>query len=210
MVTFGGAGAAQHLFLWLSAEMLEKVQPQAYMERRYQEAVAEVPGLEGEDALSAKRREIFYLNLTHWLPMLLDRKDRMSMAVGFEVRVPFCDYRLVEYVWNVPWEMKTVDHLEKGLLRHAFANVLPENVRRRQKSAYPVSQNPTYLAGLRDWALQILHDPNAAVLPFINVPVMRAIAAGKAPAVPARFAVGLLERIIQIDTWFKTYHVQVC
>lgn len=209
MVTLGTAAAGQHSSFWLSAEMQEKVQPQAYIKRRYEEAIAEVPRLEGEDAISAKRREVFYLSLTHWLSMLLDRKDRMSMAVGFEVRVPFCDHRLVEYLWNVPWEMKTVDHPEKGLLRRALAGLLPEDVRQRRKSAYPVSHDPAYVAGIRKWALQILHNPKAAVLPFLNVPVVRAIAAGRIPAVPVRFVVIMLERIIQLDIWFAKYRVRV-
>jgi asparagine synthase (glutamine-hydrolysing) len=127
---------------WLAPEVLETVRPREYIARRYQEAVAEVPRLEGEDALAAKRREGFYLNLTRFPPIMLDRKDRMSMAVGFEVRVPFCDYRMVEYVWNVPWEMKVVDNIEKGILRRALADVLPEDARNRRKSGYPTSSIP--------------------------------------------------------------------
>jgi hypothetical protein len=69
----------------------------------------------------------------------------MSMATGFEVRVPFCDYRLVQYVWNIPWEMKTTGNIEKGILREALRGILPDDVRTRKKSPYPISQNPTYL-----------------------------------------------------------------
>lgn len=64
---------------------------------------------------------------------MLERKDRTSMMNGFEVRVPFCDYQLVEYLWNVPFEMKSIDNIEKGILRRAFENVLPEDVRYRKK-----------------------------------------------------------------------------
>lgn len=210
MVTLGSPSAGEQASSWLSPDIKEKVRPQAYIKRRYEEALAEVPRMEGEDAISARRREIFYLNLTHWLSMLLDRKDRMSMAVGLEVRVPFCDHRLVEYVWNVPWEMKTVDHQEKGLLRRALTGLLPEDVRQRKKSAYPVSQDSAYVAGVRKWAFELLHDSNAAVLPFLNVPVMKAIAAGRIPAISARVAMVMLERIILIDTWLREYRVSVC
>src|SRR2546421_4631302 len=109
---------------WLSADIVQKVRPTEHIEQRYRESLAEVPRLEGEDALAARRREMFYLNLTHWLPFLLERKDRMGMATGLEVRIPFGDYRLVEYVWNIPWEMKMTDSIEKGILRRAFADVL--------------------------------------------------------------------------------------
>ena len=48
-----------------------------------------------------------------------DRKDRMSMYSGLEVRVPFCDHQLLEYVWNIPWEMKSRDGVRKLVLRDA-------------------------------------------------------------------------------------------
>jgi asparagine synthase (glutamine-hydrolysing) len=99
---------------WLSADLVQKVRPREHIEQQYWQAIAEVPKLVEEDALEARRREMFYLNQTRFLPFLLERKDRMSMAVGFEARVPFCDYRLVEYVWNIPWQMKSVDGMEKG------------------------------------------------------------------------------------------------
>src|SRR5437879_4185387 len=121
-------GRMESTMSWLSADIPQKVHPTEHIERQYRQAIAEVPQLNGEDALEARRREMFYLNLTHFLPFLLERKDRMSMATGFEARVPFCDYRLVEYVWNIPWEMKTADAIEKGILRRAFAHVLPEDV----------------------------------------------------------------------------------
>jgi len=206
---FNRAGGANRVS-WLSAELEQRIQPEAYMARRYAEAVAEIPRLDGEDALAAKRREMFYMNLTRLLPVMLDRKDRMSMATGFEVRVPFCDYRLVEYVWNVPWELKVADQIEKGILRSAFANVLPEELRSRRKSPYPVSYHPSYAAGVRAWALQILDDANAPVLPFINVPSVRALAEGRGPGMPGPLGLSPLERIIQINTWLTEYHVRIC
>ena len=195
---------------WLSAEAKAKIQPEAYIARRYQEALAEVPRLEGENLLAVRMREIFYLNLTRFLSALLDRKDRMSMAVGFEVRVPYCDYRLVEYVWNIPWEMKTVDHIEKGILRRAFKGVLSDDVRTRKKSAYPSTQNPSYLKAVRDRTLAILNDPNLPILPFIDIAVVHALAEGKMPLPTDYVGMTLFERVIQINAWLKDYHVVVC
>ncbi|GLV60797.1 asparagine synthetase B [Dictyobacter sp. S3.2.2.5] len=192
----------------LSEEVMWQASPFEYIARRYQEALTEVPRLEGEDAEEARRREIMYMGLTRWLPLLLDRKDRMSMAVGFEVRVPFCDYRLVEYVWNIPWQMKTVDNIEKGILRRALQGILPDDARMRRKSAYPSSQHPSYIKGICDWALQILNDPNAAVRPYINVNTYRSIANKDNPALRQDFAIGLFERLIQLETWLKEYHIR--
>lgn len=102
--------------------------------QRYTDALAEVPHLPGEDDLERRTREVLHLGLTRWLPMLLDRKDRLSMAHGLEVRVSFCDHRLVEYVWNVPWKIKTTGGVEKGLLRQAVGDLLPTPVVERRKS----------------------------------------------------------------------------
>ena len=201
------ATGPQSLF-WLSDQIQEKIKPLAYVRRRYEEAIAGVPKADGEDSIVAKRREIFYLTVTHWLQMLLDRKDRMSMAAGLEVRVPFCDHRLVEYLWNVPWEMQAVDGQEKSLLRRAWAGLVPEGVRLRKKSAYPVSDDPEYLAGLRQLALEVLNT-SSAVHPFINVPAVRAIAAGQIPGMVPRFAAILLERVIQLNIWLTHYRVSV-
>src|SRR5579885_922695 len=207
------AFGAQTMSSWLAPEVTQKTRPFEHMQQLYQQGIAEVPRLPGEDPHSARIREVFYLSLTHFLSYLLNRKDRMSMLVGFEVRVPFCDYRLVEYVWNIPWEMKTVGNteiskIEKGILRRAMTGILPQDVLYRRKSAYPTSQNPSYTEQTRVWALQILNDANAPIQPFLNPPVVRAIAEGKT-AVPDRAMAFLYERIIQLNAWLQEYHVSV-
>ncbi|GHI33153.1 hypothetical protein Sdagh_48830 [Streptomyces daghestanicus] len=101
-------------------------------------------------------RRISHLHLTRFVRVLLDRKDRASMAVGLEVRVPFCDHRLVEYVYNTPWALKSYDGREKTLLREATADVLPRSVYDRVKSPYPSTQDPKYAAALQDQARDLL------------------------------------------------------
>ncbi|AGW42406.1 asparagine synthase [Leifsonia xyli subsp. cynodontis DSM 46306] len=121
----------------------------AYIHERYASAIAEVQPPEDESAHERRMREICYLHLTRLVRMLLDRKDRISMAVGLEVRVPFCDHRLVEYVYNVPWAMKTFDGREKSLLRAAAADLLPESVLQRTKAPpYPATSDPGYARAL--------------------------------------------------------------
>ncbi|UOF90652.1 asparagine synthase (glutamine-hydrolyzing) [Fodinisporobacter ferrooxydans] len=199
----------------LSPEVIKKSKPEEYVQTRYQEALAEVPRLEGETGKDARIREMFYLNLTRWMPTLLDRKDRMSMYSGLEVRVPFCDHRLVEYVWNIPWEMKTVDQQAKGILRRALRGHLPDDVLYRRKSPYPKTHNPSYLAACREWLRSILDDPTSPVLEFINVKEIRNIMElsygeldfpwfGQLMNVPALFAY-----LAQVDTWMREYKVKV-
>ncbi len=105
--------------------------------------------LEGESPQEKRRREISWLNIRWFMSTLLDRKDRMSMASGLEVRVPYADHRIVEYVFNAPWSFKNHDGLNKSLLRDAAEDWLPEDVRMRKKSPYPKTHNPGYETLLR-------------------------------------------------------------
>ena len=200
---------------WLNPWIKEKVKPDDYVASRYSEALAEVPRLSGEDAKATRMREIFYLSLTRFMPTLLDRKDRMSMAFGLEVRVPFCDHRIVEYVWNVPWEMKNYQDREKGLLRHALADVLPEDVLWRKKSPYPKTHNPAYLNTVRDRMLAILSDQSVLLKDLIDVAYIRQLAqsAEAASNIPwfGQLMGGpqLFAYLIQMDTWLKAYNVEI-
>lgn len=171
----------------LSPELTELLHPHDYLQGRYEEALAEMPllpsssgaihkdsrTLTGDQQREARIREISYLTITRFMPTLLDRKDRMTMSAGLEVRVPFCDHRLVEYAWNIPWEMKYAEGREKWLLRSALTGLLPEDVLWRRKSPYPKTHNPIYLAAVRTWLSQILEDSASPILPFLNIPALR-------------------------------------
>lgn len=192
------------LLHWLSPDLRQKLQPMAYLDQQYRQMLEEVPRLAGEDALAARRREMFYMNITRFLPLLLDRKDRMSMATGFEARVPFCDHRLVQYVWNIPWEIKMVDGMEKGILRRAFADVLPHDVLYRRKSAYPSTQHPAYDQTIRTWARHIVDDPHAPIQPLIDATEVRAILDK-----PNLGFLPFADHFIQVNEWLAKYQVSL-
>jgi len=199
----------------MSPALKDRISPEKYVAARYDETLSEVPRLTGESAQEARIREMFYLNLTRWMPTLLDRKDRMSMATGLEVRVPFCDHRLVEYVWNVPWTMKNCHNQAKGIFRRAMKGLLPADVLARRKSPYPKTHNPAYLKMCRDGMLRIVADPSSPILPLLDVAKLKEIAEqskghldmpwfGQLMNVPALFAY-----ITQIDTWLREYRVVI-
>src|SRR5256885_16907212 len=123
-----------------------------YRRAAFRDARAEVPHRpdgRGSEGHERRMREMCYVHLTRFVCWLLDRKDRASMATGLEVRVPFCDHRLVQYVFNTPWAMKTFDGREKSLLRAAVADLLPAEVLERVKSPYPTTQDPAYYDSLQ-------------------------------------------------------------
>lgn len=199
----------------LSGDLCKKISPEEYVRARYAAAVAETPELPGESPEQARKRELGYLTLTRWLPTLLDRQDRMSMAAGITLRAPFSDHRLVDYLWNVPWEMKFYKEREKGLLRHALAGVLPNEVLWRKKSPYPKTHNPNYIAALSQSTLSMLEDRGSPVRPLINVEAVHDLAAGmdRETNIPwfgqLMNAPQLLAYILQVNYWLRSFSVRL-
>jgi asparagine synthase (glutamine-hydrolysing) len=190
-------------------ELMKRLDVAGYCADSYHDALAEVPHLPGETGLEKRMREVSYLHLTRFVQILLDRKDRMSMAVGLEVRVPFCDHRLVEYVFNTPWWMKTFDGREKSLLRAATSDVLPRSVVERVKSPYPSTQDPTYERRLREEMADVLASEDAPVLSLLDVERACALAGEPVSSVSTQFSRGGMELALQLDGWLKEYGVHI-
>jgi asparagine synthase (glutamine-hydrolysing) len=188
----------------LDRDLVARLDLDAYVADSYRTALAEVPHLPGEQGLERRMREVSYLHLTRFLPILLDRKDRMSMAVGLEVRVPFCDHRLVEYVFNIPWSMKTFDGREKSLLRAAVADVVPEPILRRKKSPYPATQDPGYDHALRDQLRKIVDGGDAPVLPLLDQTAARRAAGREADPNTSTSTRYPLEMVHDLNTWLAS------
>jgi asparagine synthase (glutamine-hydrolysing) len=188
----------------LHPALLSKLDVDGYRDARYRQALAEVPHREGDTGVERRMREICYLHLTRFVQLLLDRKDRMSMATGLEVRVPFCDHRLVEYVFNTPWSMKTFDGREKSLLRAATRDVLPEPIAQRVKSPYPSTQDPRYAQALRAELRRLLADREAPVRPLIDTAEAdRAASGGGEEYRPS------MELILALNSWLRRYGVEL-
>ncbi|ANB59491.1 asparagine synthase (glutamine-hydrolyzing) [Anoxybacteroides amylolyticum] len=199
----------------LKEKWQQKLQLDEYVQARFQETVAEVPRFEGESAVEAKRRELFYLNMIWFMTTLLDRKDRMSMGASLEVRVPFADHRLVEYVWNIPWEMKMYGNREKGILRKALEGLLPQEVLYRKKSPYPKTHHPLYTELVKARLTDRLTDRSSVLYEFFEVKKLNEIieTGGKSFQAPwfGQLMTGpqLLAYLCQVHDWFEHYGVNI-
>jgi asparagine synthase (glutamine-hydrolysing) len=191
----------------LEAGLLERLDLPGFESDSYAQALAEVPALRGEDPVEQRMRQISYLHLTRFVRFLLDRKDRMSMAVGLEVRVPFCDHRLVEYVFNIPWHLKTFDGREKSVLRAATRDLLPSSVAERQKSPYPSTQDPAYEQAVRTDVAEILGDRAHPARPLLNTTAIEDMLARPVGATSSLVQRVGLECARSISTWVKDYGV---
>lgn len=139
-----------------------------YVYSRYKNTLINTSKAEGISPLESRMKEIMKLNVEWFMQTLLDRKDRMSMYSALEVRVPFCDYRIAEYLYSVPWEYKDYKSYEKGLLREASKGWLPDEVLWRKKSPYPKTHNPLYLRYVSDMLKEVLADSSSPLFAFIK------------------------------------------
>ena len=133
---------------FLCDEYASRIDAEEYVYSAYRTTADYADKLSGDSPLEYRMREMTQLNFSWFMQNLLDRKDRMSMYSGLEVRVPFCDYRIAEYLYNVPWEYKDFKGREKGLLREAMSPWLPDKVLWRKKSPYPKTHDPVFLEGV--------------------------------------------------------------
>ena len=194
----------------LSPELLETLQLDEYVQSRYEDSLKQVPCLAGETPQEARRREIAYLNIMWFMQTLLTRMDRASVAVGLEARAPFADRRIMEYLWNVPWEMKCHNGVVKGLLREAFRALLPPELLSRKKSPFPKTYNPNYTHLLQQRLLAILDNASSPLLPLIDREKMHRFALGTQTLDNPWFGQlmagpQLMAYFIQVDTWLRMY-----
>ncbi len=191
------------------AEMLEKC---ADVDTAYQATLKRTARLSGESAEESRMREMMRLNLDWFMQTLLDRKDRMSMYNALEVRVPFCDYRIAQYLYNVPWEYKEYKGYEKGLLREAMKDYLPEEVLWRKKSPYPKTHNPNYLTAVTALLEDRLKNPDAPILRIIRREALERLMYGEENVQwygQLMTKAQTIAYFLQVDYWMEKYRVKV-
>ena len=198
--------------LLLSDELLDKIDIPGYANDKFAKTVADAPLLEDETPEQQQHRQLFYLNIKWFMQTLIDRMGVMGGRL--DAKVPFCDIRLVQYLYNIPWEMKYKDGVVKGLLRDAGQGLLPEDILRRKKSPFPKTYHPNYEKLLGERLLAVLEDQNAPIRPFVNHEKAKAfIASPKDYGKPwyGQLMAGpqMLAYLLQVNYWLDKYHIIV-
>jgi asparagine synthase (glutamine-hydrolysing) len=181
----------------------------------YSDTIKKVPKLAGESMEESRMRELFYLNIKWFMMTLLNRKDRMSMANSLEVRVPFADYRIVEYTFNIPNHFKFYNGREKGLLRESLRGILPEDIIDRKKSPYPKTHHIDYTNAVQKWMQEILSNKNAPIYQLIDKDKVTEIVntGGKSFKKPwyGQLMTGpqLIAYFIQLNIWMEEFNVRI-
>ena len=195
----------------LSGAVADKIYGPDYIRERYWDTCVHSDILPGTSAQERRMKEMVNLNFRWFMQTLLDRKDRMSMYSGLEVRVPFCDYRIAEYLYGVPWEFKDYQGKEKGLLRCAVADLLPEKVLWRKKSPYPKTFDPRYTEFVTNKMKRLMEDPYAPLFYVIDRGTARRLLEGE-QAWPwyGQLMKGpqTIAYLLQIDFWLRHNNVE--
>ena len=209
---FPWAQSTQYRASFLRPEYLAGVDPREFVLARCRRTEADAELLDIDGPVERRMRQMMRLNTDWFMQTLLDRKDRMSMYSALEVRVPFCDHRIAEYLYSVPWEMKDHRHYEKGLLREAVRDLLPEEVLWRKKSPYPKTHDPAYRAILAERLRAVLDDPAAPIHALLRREALEGLLTddsaqpwyGQLMTTPQTIAY-----MLQLNYWLQTYRVRL-
>lgn len=209
---FPWAQNTKHRASFLHREHLLKIDPNSFVQDRYRQTINETDVIPGTSLQERRMKEMVNLNQRWFMQTLLDRKDRMSMYCGLEVRVPFCDYRIAEYLYGVPWDFKDHNGFEKGLLRTAMAGFLPDEVLWRKKSPYPKTYDPRYMELVSSKLKLLLQDSNAPIFQLVRREALEDLLDaeyawpwyGQLMKVPQTIAY-----MLQIDFWLREYNISI-
>jgi asparagine synthase (glutamine-hydrolysing) len=194
-------------FRFLAPEIRESTSLQDELTQRWHAADAELAVLPRRGPQQDHMDKVYYMELTRFLPFLLDRVDRMSAAAGLRVQLPFTDHRLVERVWRLPQSVKSAGGMEKGLLRQAFQGMLPAEVAWRKKSGFAVGKSPHYLQAMSDYVRDAFTDGSSPVAGLLDGEYLRQFTGTGSWADGAFSGPPILPRLVMLDMWARLYHV---
>lgn len=197
---------------FIRPEILSDLDPEQFMSVREKQTLSDTDTLPTDSPLERRMRQMMRLNTDWFMQTLLDRKDRMSMYWGLEVRVPFCDYRIAEYLYNVPWEQKEWGGYEKGLLRKAVEDLLPPEVLWRKKSPYPKTHHPGYRAAVSRLLREILSDYDPPLLRLVRRKALEQLLTDDS-AIPwygqLMTAPQTIAYMVQLNDWLKKWKPEI-
>ncbi|MFP3154023.1 asparagine synthase (glutamine-hydrolyzing) [Lachnospiraceae bacterium ZAX-1] len=205
----------------LRSDFLREIHLEEYAKAAYDASIAQTPMPSEENdkqTLSNKlefdfkrrRREVSWLNVRWFMATLLNRMDRTSMYSGLEARVPFADYRILEYVFNIPWEMKCYNNVTKSLLIETGKDLLPHTILYRKKSPYPKTYDKGYERLLGDRLKAEIYKSSAPLLEIVDKKkVMQFLESPKDYGKPwyGQLMAGpqMIAYLLQISYWIKKF-----
>ncbi|MCL2096225.1 MAG: asparagine synthase (glutamine-hydrolyzing) [Oscillospiraceae bacterium] len=186
-----------------------------YISERYVKAISESDASKTDNKTDKRIKELVNLNIKWFMQTLLERQNRMSSYSDFAIRAPFCDYRIAEYLYNIPWEYKDFNNKEKGLLRLAMRDYLPDEVLWRKKSPYPKTHNPEYLKTVSKALEEIINEPSSPLLKIADKKALGDLINGGAQSSGVPWYGQLMTTpqtiayFVQINYWLEKYDIKI-
>lgn len=194
----------------LNSKYKKRLNLKKFAKKEYNKMIKELPKGDRKN----KYKKLFYVNMTHFMTTLLDRKDRMTMYSTLEARVPFADTELINYLWNLPFDYKYRFNQEKYILRDAFKDILPESISKRKKNPYPKTHNPIYLKLVSNLLKKSLQDKNSVLYKVFDIDKINELLNAKDDDLLPWFGQlmtkpQLIAYLYQFDYWFKKYNIEL-
>ena len=199
----------------LKRRVREKLDIREYVRGALSEAVSRVEHLPHESAEGRCLRTMQHMCFAFFMANLQERALAMCEHSHLGVLTPFADERLVQYVYNVPWEMKFMGGREKGLLREAAGALLPESLRYRRKSPYPKTCDPAYARIVCGMVQGMLAEKKSPILQLVDARALEKLAASDlSPAQTPWFGQlmagpQMLAYLWQVNAWLAARHAEV-
>lgn len=190
-------------------EALSGMDIDGYLKKQYKQTLQDITFLDS-DSEDDKRARIHTILCLHWfMQTLVTRQVCMGNDADVVIRAPFADVRILDYVYNIPWEMKFLNQEEKGILRKAFENELPNEVAHRKKNPFPKTHNPKYCELMKEKLQCSYDDPNSVLHLLFDDEALKELIETGGDAFPLPWygqlmsGPQLLAYLYQIDQWFK-------
>lgn len=198
----------------LFSDKIKSLNIKNYVNDKYQQTINEIDYHDYSTEDSNKRKMI-YLNMEWFMQTLLTRCDSQTMRSSIEVRVPFANKDIFSYLYNVPWSFMYRNNTEKGLLRDAFKDFLPDDIYNRKKNPYPKTHSPIYRDLIVELLKESLTDENNLLLQLFNRDKLIGLinSGGTSFKYPwfGQLMAGpqLLAYLYQIYLWGRIYHIEI-
>ncbi len=194
----------------LNKKLKKKLKLKKIVRKEYKKTIKELSHSDRKD----KFKKLFYINMTHFMTTLLDRKDRMTMAATLEARVPFADTKLIEYLWNLPFNYKYHRNIEKFLLREAFKKELPKEIIERKKNPYPKTHHPYFKEEVSKLLTKRLKNKNSNLAKIFDIEKIKELLDSKTDDALPWFGQlmtkpQLIAYLYQFDLWIENYHIKI-
>ena len=212
IIGFPWANTLNERARFLQGWILDQINPKEFVLDHYYHTIHHADILPENSPQDKRMKELMNLNISWFMQTLLERGERMGSHYGVDIRVPFCDYKIAEYAYSIPWTFKDYKGREKGLLRECMRGLLPDAVLFRKKSPFPKTHDPHYLELVSNLLKEVIQDKQSRILQIVKPESLEVLLStdfswpwyGQLMQRPQ-----IIAYMLQINLWLKHYSLHI-